>query len=176
MNAYINSLSEEDVLSDYDSVPDDRGTETVASYFKRLGRPPISCFFMEGADITLRPANEWQQRERGPHRGFDIPVPVGTPLVVPAACKVVFSHDSAFSGGGKTMILHFKKSNIYVAFLHLNSRRYSVGTKLTPGQIFATTGNTGRSSGPHLHIEMHHGKYPNIEPKYKPSNVFDLSR
>ncbi len=45
-------------------------------------------------------------------------------------------------------------AHIYAMYAHLNRRSAAVGDRLEPGQVFATCGNTGNSSGPHLHLEL----------------------
>lgn len=45
-------------------------------------------------------------------------------------------------------------AHIYAMYAHLSRRDLPVGTMLQPNQVFAACGNTGNSSGPHLHLEL----------------------
>jgi murein DD-endopeptidase MepM/ murein hydrolase activator NlpD len=45
-------------------------------------------------------------------------------------------------------------AHIFAMYAHLSRRDLPVGTMLQPNQVFAACGNTGNSSGPHLHLEL----------------------
>lgn len=47
---------------------------------------------------------------------------------------------------------------------HLSSFEVKVGAKIKQGQVIAKSGNTGTSSGPHLHITIKENKVP-VDPK-----------
>jgi len=85
------------------------------------------------------------------HRGLDISASRGTSVVAPADGTVYFAGD----GGeyGNTVILdhgHEMRS----LYGHLQEIRVKQGQQVARGQIIALTGNTGRTSGPHLHYEI----------------------
>lgn len=52
-------------------------------------------------------------------------------------------------------------NHIYVRYLHLNSRSVSLGASVTKGQLLGVSGNTGNSSGAHLHVDANNGNYQN---------------
>ncbi|WP_406853356.1 peptidoglycan DD-metalloendopeptidase family protein [Brevundimonas sp. BH3] len=83
------------------------------------------------------------------HGGLDIPAPVGTPVKAPASGEViqVWSNNS---GGNQVRIRH--SNGTVTGYAHLQSSDVKVGDRVTQGQVFAKTGNTGNSTGPHLHI------------------------
>jgi murein DD-endopeptidase MepM/ murein hydrolase activator NlpD len=85
------------------------------------------------------------------HSGLDIGAPIGTPVKSPAPATVVFS--GIHPEYGQTLILdhgHDTKS----LYGHLSKLLVTVNQKVLRGEVIAQSGNTGRSSGPHLHYEI----------------------
>lgn len=85
------------------------------------------------------------------HDGIDIPVPIGTLVRAAAAGKV--EHVGEMSGYGKTIIVRHN-STYRTLYAHLNAYNVSVGATVKAEQTIARSGNTGRSTGPHLHFEI----------------------
>jgi murein DD-endopeptidase MepM/ murein hydrolase activator NlpD len=94
-----------------------------------------------------------------PHNGVDYGVPVGTP--VRSVADGVVQLAGRRGGGGKT--LKIRHNSIYqTAYKHLSgyARGIRRGAKVKQGQIVAYSGNTGLSTGPHLHYELYkNGRY-----------------
>lgn len=85
------------------------------------------------------------------HHGIDYGVPVGTPVRTPMGGKVVFAGWSAVGYGNLVVI----ENDGYQVFLAHNSRfNVQVGQIVTAGQVVAWSGNTGNSTGPHVHFEV----------------------
>jgi len=85
------------------------------------------------------------------HSGLDIGAPIGTLVKAPAPGTVVFA--GLHAEYGKTLIVehgHETKS----LYGHLSKLSVTVNQKVQRGEVIAATGNTGRSSGPHLHYEI----------------------
>lgn len=91
------------------------------------------------------------------HRGIDISTRPGS-LVMASADGVVHSI-SWRSDYGKTIILkhHFGLSTVYA---HLSAYNVKQGDLVQRGQVIGFVGNTGRSTGPHLHYEVRIGDMP----------------
>jgi murein DD-endopeptidase MepM/ murein hydrolase activator NlpD len=90
------------------------------------------------------------------HRGLDISAHRGTPVLAPASGTVFF----AGNGGeyGTTLILDHGR-DLRSLYGHLQEIRVKQGERIERGQLIALTGNTGRTSGPHLHYEIQiHGQ------------------
>jgi len=85
------------------------------------------------------------------HRGLDISASRGTAVLAPATGSVYF----AGNGGeyGTTVILDHGHG-LRSLYGHLQEIRVKQGQSVDRGQIIALTGNTGRTSGPHLHYEI----------------------
>lgn len=85
------------------------------------------------------------------HHGLDIAIAQGTPIVAPADGTVVYSATSA--GYGKVIVLDHG-NGIKTRYGHLHKAEVRVGERVKRGQLIAQVGNTGRSTGPHLHYEV----------------------
>ena len=85
------------------------------------------------------------------HGGIDIATNVGTDVKAAAAGVVIFA--SRNRGFGNEIIIHHGFGFITV-YGHLNKILVSVGDEVTKGQHIADSGNTGYSTGPHLHFEV----------------------
>src|SRR5699024_9437309 len=95
------------------------------------------------------------------HAGVDFQVATGTPLKAPA--DGVVSTASARGGFGNViMISHcINGQSDTTVCAHLSSMSVSPGQTVSEGQLIGATGNTGTSTGPHLHFEVHVGGYGN---------------
>lgn len=85
------------------------------------------------------------------HTGLDIAAPRGTPIKAAAAGTVTFSGKKG-SYGYLTVISHGNGIETYYG--HCSKLYYSAGTYVEQGQTIAEVGNTGNSTGNHLHLEI----------------------
>jgi murein DD-endopeptidase MepM/ murein hydrolase activator NlpD len=85
------------------------------------------------------------------HRGLDVGTPSGTPLFAPGKIEVTCHYDS----GGGGYFAQFVFANMLWQSLHLKANTCVAGGH-EKGWKFAETGNTGRGSGPHLHLQLRH--------------------
>ena len=87
------------------------------------------------------------------HQGQDITVSKGTPIYAPADGKV----KRAYYIGGFGNHIRLEHSHGYATlFAHLSKISVRHGQKVRRGDLIGYTGNTGRSTAPHLHYEVHH--------------------
>lgn len=93
------------------------------------------------------------------HRGADIAAPIGTPVV--AAGDGVVSYAGSMGGFGNViMITHSTNGGIFTTvYAHLSKISVSSGQVVDKGSYIGAIGNTGASTGPHLHFEMHVGNW-----------------
>jgi murein DD-endopeptidase MepM/ murein hydrolase activator NlpD len=85
------------------------------------------------------------------HRGMDIGTPSGTRLTSPVEGVVMAAGDV---GGGYGNQVRIKTAYGSVLLGHLSSVNVQPGQRVTPGTMLGLTGSTGRSTGPHLHVEL----------------------
>ncbi|MCG7344396.1 peptidoglycan DD-metalloendopeptidase family protein [Sporosarcina sp. ACRSL] len=93
------------------------------------------------------------------HRGADIAAPTGTPVV--AAGDGVVSYAGRMGGFGNViMITHSVDGQIFTTvYAHLSKISVSSGQVVDKGGYIGAVGNTGASTGPHLHFELHVGNW-----------------
>lgn len=97
------------------------------------------------------------------HDGLDIAVNYNTPVISAAAGKVIFAGWS----GGYGRLIKIKHNDQYTTYYaHLNKISVSIGQKIKKGQLIAYSGNSGRSTGPHLHYEVRKNGIPENPRKY----------
>lgn len=89
--------------------------------------------------------------ERVMHKGLDIAVPYGTAVNAPADGTVVFA--STEGGYGNVLVIDHGYG-IKTRFGHLAQILVKAGQKVHRGDKVALSGNTGRSTGPHVHYEV----------------------
>lgn len=128
--AYL--LNDTYVIEDYSSLGKGRFLWPVPQFYK------VSSYF--------------GQRGRRHHDGIDIPAPRGTPIVAVDNGVVVYSDNGIRGYGNMIVIAH--SEDIFTVYAHNRSNKVDKGDKVKKGQVIGLVGNTGRSTGPHLHFEI----------------------
>lgn len=102
------------------------------------------------------------------HFGIDIQTALHTPIFAPIDGKIIFAGYK--KGYGNTMILYNKQTQEIFLFAHLSKFNKIKNQEVSKGDLIGYSGNTGFSTGPHLHIEYKKNyKFRNpleIFPKY----------
>ena len=94
-----------------------------------------------------------------PHRGIDLGCDRGTPVYA-TGDAVVEAASTGGNGGYGHMVLLNHEFGYKTRYAHLSKILVQPGERVVRGQIIAETGNTGISSGPHLHYEVIHKGVP----------------
>lgn len=97
-----------------------------------------------------------------PHNGLDFTARVGTPIYATGDGTVVYA------GRGSGFGIHVKIDHGYgyqTVYAHMSRMAVHKGQKVKRGQIIGYVGNTGLSTGPHLHYEVHYKGKP-VNPIY----------
>lgn len=129
-------------------------------YYNRNGETlgkGFSRFPLQGRAKVTSPFNPRRfhpvTRRVAPHRGVDFGMPVGTPIIAPA--DGVVEHVAYQSGGAGRYIKLRHGGQYATVYMHLSKSLVKVGQNVKKGDRIALSGNTGRSTGPHLHYEFH---------------------
>lgn len=94
------------------------------------------------------------------HNGVDIGIPVGSSLYAAADGIVQVAKQGGFNGGYGSMIIISHPNGTQTVYGHLTNVYVTAGQKVAKGEQIGTTGNSGRSTGPHLHFEVRGASNP----------------
>jgi murein DD-endopeptidase len=86
-----------------------------------------------------------------PHKGVDFALPIGTPVLAVGDGEVVIAKNGG-AAGNYVAIRHGRQ--YMTRYMHLSKALVKPGQKVKRGDRIALSGNTGRSTGPHLHYEV----------------------
>ena len=155
--AALDARSAEDVALEVEearNAPDIEGSELPPVAEAAPVAAPAPTVETYRAPVEGRETSGYGQR-RAPipgastnHRAVDIAVPVGTEVGAPASGVIEFA--GTRGNAGKMMIIRHADGSS-TEFMHLSGFNAEQGATVTQGQIVARSGNTGNSSGPHLH-------------------------
>jgi len=105
------------------------------------------------------------------HYGVDFGCPVGTPVVASVTGKIVRvgwqNPNAPNEGFGKRIYQKAGNRLLYIVYAHLSEFEVNEGDFIVAGTRIALSGNTGASSGPHLHVEARLGSMTNRGAKIK---------
>ncbi len=90
----------------------------------------------------------------GGHTGIDYRANVGTPIAAAADGVVTIAANSGWNGGYGDTVLISHAGGMTTRYGHMSSVQVRAGQRVTQGQQIGLSGNTGRSTGPHLHFEL----------------------
>jgi len=115
---------------------------------------PISCKYGVKGD-------HWKS---GYHQGVDFACPEGSPVRAFEAGTVKIAGNKADGFGIRVVLKHGSFTSLYC---HLAEHFVDVGEKIKRGGYFAASGNTGNSTGPHLHFETRTPRGHSFEPVFE---------
>lgn len=104
------------------------------------------------ADGTI--TSKFGMRNGRMHNGIDIAGPIGTPIVAAAAGEVIYSNNKQRGYGNLIILQH--ANGYFTVYAHNHVNLVKEGERVKRGAVIAQIGNTGRTSGPHLHFEVRH--------------------
>lgn len=95
------------------------------------------------------------------HKGMDVAVAYGTDVKAAASGTVIFS---GVKGGYGNCVIISHGNGLATLYGHLSELLVKANDKVLSNQVIAKSGNSGRSTGPHLHYEVHKNNVP-VNPK-----------
>lgn len=107
-------------------------------------------------------ASKYGIRDHRLHRGVDVSVIKDEPVL--AAFPGIVTMAKYNKGGYGHYVIVDHENGLQTLYGHLSERLVKIGERVYPGDIVGLAGNSGRSSGAHLHFEIHYGEI-NIDPE-----------
>jgi murein DD-endopeptidase MepM/ murein hydrolase activator NlpD len=123
----------------------------------------------------LRPVSiNVSRRSQGAHdiygSAVDLAAPIGTPIMAAADGTVVLAREVGYNGGyGEyVIIMSMIDGNIVqTIYAHMSKVATTIGSQVRRGDVIGYVGSTGRSTGPHVHFEVHGALNPlTLNPNY----------
>ncbi len=91
------------------------------------------------------------RKGKEPHDGIDLAAPKGTPVKTAAPGTVLYAGEQKAYG---LIVIVEHPSGLVTLYAHNHELKAKSGQKVREGQVIATVGESGRTSGPHLHFEV----------------------
>ena len=113
--------------------------------------------------------SQYKFRWRRPHKGVDIGLDTGDPVYAAFDGVVRVDMPTRMSGGYGNVIVIRHVNGLETYYGHLSQRLVQSGDIVKAGELIGYGGSTGRSTGPHLHLETRYMGQP-----FDPERIFDL--
>jgi len=94
------------------------------------------------------------------YNGIDLAARTGTPISASASGRVIVARPSGYNGGYGLNVVISHPNGTQTLYAHMSKVNVSVGESVSQGQTIGSVGNTGRSTGSHLHFEVRGAKNP----------------
>ncbi len=135
---------------------------TKSKNTKSTGKSRILNSYSQSAPsgFLIRPTSGRRSQGIHGHNGVDIAGPQGTPIVAAASGRVIIAKNSGYNGGYGKLIIMIHDNGIQTVYAHLRDVYVSSGQSIPQGTVIGEMGNTGRSTGSHLHFEVRGAKNP----------------
>lgn len=141
-------------LSSYESIYDKVKADTKRMRFIPSIRPVLGGYINSGFGYRRDPFDG----KRRFHYGQDITVPTGSPIFAPADGVI---QEARYHRGGFGKYIKINHGDGYTTiFAHLSKIEVKKGQRVKRGDLIGRSGNTGRSTAPHLHYEVHYYNTP----------------
>nr|WP_293104244.1 peptidoglycan DD-metalloendopeptidase family protein [Okeania sp. SIO2F4] len=138
-------------------------SQSGLAYYKRTMRPPAvpgngntRLIFPLSIPAPITSLFGWREHPilgyKKFHTGTDLGAPTGTPVVATYAGQVAIA--DWLGGYGVTVVLDHQRKSLETLYGHLSEIFVKPGEYVQQGEVIGRVGNTGMSTGPHLHFEM----------------------
>jgi len=112
------------------------------------------------AGYFIRPANAVKTQGIHGHNGVDFGGPIGTSIKAAASGTVTVARNGGYNGGYGSYVVISHPNGTQTLYAHMSSVGVSVGQNVGQGDYIGAIGNTGKSTGPHLHFEVRGARNP----------------
>ncbi len=129
------------------------GLDRINLYRIAAERAPFAVPVHDSYRFTSGFGQRWGRM----HNGTDFAAPTGTPIYAPADGVVTFA---GWSSGYGRLVKIQHEFGVETRYAHQNRIRVEVGQRVSRGDRIGDIGNSGRSTGPHLHYEIRVGGRP----------------
>lgn len=138
----------------YGTIPQAIASVSTSAIASGSGGPSLAGYF-------LRPV-VGGRKSQGIHgyNGVDLAAPVGTSALASASGDVIISRTFGYNGGYGQYIVIRHGNGTQTLYAHLSENFVFAGARVVQGQVIGAVGNTGRSTGPHLHFEVRGARNP----------------
>ena len=155
----FNSITGALAVGDVVIVPDgDMGSYSYTAPKKKGSSSKSSVVANSG--YYIRPTTGIRTQGVHGYNAIDIGTPVGTPVVASASGQIIVSKDYGWNGGYGNYIVIQHPNGTQTLYGHNSQNIVYVGQNVVQGQVVGYSGNTGKSTGPHLHFEIRGAKNP----------------
>lgn len=98
-------------------------------------------------------------RTQGIHgyNGVDLAASIGTPVGASASGEVIIAREGGWNGGYGSYVVIRHDNGTQTLYAHMSAVHVGIGQYVSAGETIGAVGNSGRSSGPHLHFEIRGG-------------------
>ncbi len=116
----------------------------------------------------INPVPELKRKSQGLHgnNSVDLAAPTGTRILASASGKVLLAR-TGYNGGYGNMVIIQHANGTKTLYAHMVRLGTSSGAQVSQGELIGYVGSTGRSTGPHLHFEVHGAKNPGSDWSWK---------
>lgn len=150
------SIGDEIIIPDGEVASVVSSTRPASSKLTSVSGPSISGYF------TAPFVNYRKSQGSHGYNGVDLvsTLGLGAPVMATARGTVIIAKQGGYNGGYGSYVVIQHPNGVQTLYGHLQSVSVSTGERVAQGQVVGKMGNTGRSTGPHLHIEVRGAKNP----------------
>ena len=155
-----NQLASADAIAEGDTIVIPNGE--LKSAPRRTYATPVSTSGSTSGGSYFSHPLPGSIRTQGLHgnNGVDFGAAIGTPIRAAAAGEVIVSRASGWNGGYGAYVVIRHPNGTQTLYAHNSSNAVGVGAYVAQGEVIGYVGNTGRSTGAHLHFEVRGARNP----------------
>lgn len=153
---YVPGAKERKTVAEFDAPEPEPAPRAVPASFEPEKKQPKLVKVGKGSGALAWPLRgvlyaRFGKKGKEPHDGVDLAAPAGLPVKTAAPGTVLFAGEQ--KGYGLIVIVEHD-GGLITLYAHNRDLRVKTGQKVRDGQVVATVGDSGRTSGPHLHFEV----------------------